>query len=89
MTELPRHFDPNDWPHGLRCACCWNEFTAGDVIVDRTGRCEGMTTPTCAVCARDDAPLAPGHPFLGGSATLLANGRVRVDLPDREEQQDG
>jgi hypothetical protein len=74
---MSRLFDPVEYPHGCRCACCGELFEAGDAIVDREVA-DNWSTPTCERCACSDQPLVADHPFNGNRTPILcADGRVR------------
>ena len=58
--SLTRTFDPAEYPHGCRCACCGEKFVEGDAIHDRLVA-PNVTTPTHLRCV--GLPLTPTHPF--------------------------
>ena len=71
-----RTFDPADYLHGCRCACCNRLFEAGDTVIDREVA-ENWDTPTCVPCAEVNAPLVPDHPFGPGKTPIaLADGTM-------------
>lgn len=72
-----RIFDPAEYPHGCRCACCRRLFEDGDTMIDREVA-EDWFTPTCKTCAVTGAPLEPGHAFGPGKTPIAcADGTIR------------
>ena len=59
---MSRRYNPADYPHGARCACCHTPVRDGQLIIDRPVAPD-TTTPTCLRCDATNAPLRPGHPY--------------------------
>ncbi len=60
MTDRETLFASEEWPHGLRCAACSEEFMEGQPIAERLEAFQDdvpIVILTCVACDLAGAPL--------------------------------
>lgn len=59
-TDRESLFEAEEWPHGLRCACCLQEFSEGQPIAERLDAFQDdipIVIVTCVACDLAGAPI--------------------------------